>query len=168
MAQQLPAWLTKALVYLRPLRPATAPVAAGDVRICESSARRCFVLVLRAEEQEALAQITLLGSDTALATDRCPVLPISLTGLPFPVVVTNLLGPVFRHQLLERYASLPVELFETVARAALGDRAGCYPGLRWGLPIAGRNDPRWAAYEGLLVKELQPLCAKAVMAMLGD
>ena len=115
-----------------------------------------------------MAHIMLLDSDTALATDRCPVLPTNLTGLPFPVVATNLLGPVFRHQLLERYASLPVELVETVAQAVLGGRASCYPGLRWGLPIAGRDDPRWAAYKSLLVEELQPLCAEAVMAMLGD
>jgi hypothetical protein len=169
MAQlpEIPEWLTELLAEYDPQSPVPveAPIVPGDIRLCEGTGLRHHVLVVEVWERHA--NIALLTNDIDMASDETPILTTDMTGLPYRLLATNLIGPVWPHQLGNRLAQ--VSDFPAIKSMVMGRDWGVwakYPHIQRGLPFGGRGW-RWTAHEDAL-KDLQSLCCQAMGELLGE
>lgn len=166
----IPQWLKEALAQPRPTmpKPVQAPVERGDIRLASrEGVASQFVLVH--EALSGYVTTTMLSNEVDLVADYTTILEPQMTGLPFALLCTNIVGPVFASQLSGRYAHIDAELTEGLWRAALGNSRVFhdYPNLKRGMPFHGPVDPRWNEYVRML-QEWQPLCADALREAIGD
>lgn len=164
--EQLPQYLIEALANYgpEPPSPVEAPIAPGDIRMCEAPGGRHFVLVTDVHERHV--NIALLTNLVEIASDQTPILSEAMTGMGFKLLVTNLMGPVWPHQLSGRYAQ--VAEIALIRRMIMGDWSAWYeaPHIGRGLPFSGRGW-RWTAHEDAL-RDLQALCSDTLCELLGE
>jgi hypothetical protein len=162
----LPEYLISLLAQPWPRSPApiAAPIEPGDIRMCEGGGLHHFVLVLDTHERHV--NIALLTDDIDMASDQTPILSVAMTALPFKLLATNLIGPVWPHQLGPRHAHLSE--IAAVRRMVMGDWSAWaeHPYIARGLPFTGRGW-RWTAHEEAL-GDLQALCSGTVRELLGE
>jgi hypothetical protein len=163
---EIPQYLAEMLAHMpqRP-EPVPAPVAPGDIRLCDGDGGRAHVLVLETHERHV--NIALCTNEVEIASDQTPILTEAMTGLPYELLATNLCGPVFPHQLSTSRLAHLAEV-AAIKRMLFGDWSvwAEYPHVRRGLPFQGRGW-RWTAHEDKL-RELQSLCRPALLELLGE
>jgi hypothetical protein len=169
MAQlpELPEWLTELLAEYDPQCPipVEAPIAPGDIRMCEGTGQHYMVLVVEVHERHV--NIALLTNEVEIAADCTPILTPAMTGLAYKLLALNLVGPVWPHQLGDRLAQVPNPA--VIRRMVYGDVTAFHqnPHIARGLPFSGPGNYRWTAHEDAL-KDLQSLCYQAMGELLGE
>ena len=151
----LPTWLTdQTRTYSHPAPDPTPPTDArvGDLWwIRNDEGERALVAIILIGDGDRIGpldrmSISLCTTDFDMASDESLLFTAVETGAPYPVLVTGMVGPIERSQLLARVGHLPVDpdgLEEAI-------ECGAYaPDLlaRRGLPLHGRSDTRVALLE---------------------
>jgi hypothetical protein len=173
---QLPDALTAALREPAP-RHAPAPPAVpsawvqrGDLRFARGLPGKPLeprlVLVLSVDSQLEFADVLLLHTATEMACEVDLVVPRSVSGVPYEVVVqTDLRGVVWTLQLGSAVGRLDDGAISALGRNATGPGSGAPTGLHWGLQMAGPADPRWGfkREEGAALRALSRDCTDALL-----
>jgi hypothetical protein len=161
---------------LRPAREIGATrVVRGDVRVLQPPSRERWTdprlcLVVGADPTGEFADVVLIHSATELTTSIDGVVPSSVSGAPYALVVqTDLRGAVWTFQLGRRVGHLDERALDALSSIALGSHAP--EGDRtdselWsGSPLTGESDRRWAfkADEGDVFHSLTGDCTAVLI-----
>lgn len=173
---QLPAALAAALREPAP-RPAPAPAVVASSRVQRGDLRfaRGFpgepleprlVLVLSVDSQLDFADVLLLHTAAEMACELDLVVPTSVSGVPYEVVVqTDLRGVVWTLQLGPAVGRLGDNVLSVLGRDATSSDSGAPAELHSGLQMAGPADPRWGfkREEGAALRALSRDCTDALL-----
>lgn len=173
---ELPAALRAALRKPAP-PPASAPPAIASSRVQRGDLRFArglpgepleprLVLVLSVDSKLDFADVLLLHTATELACDIDVVVPRSVSGIPYEVVVqTDLRGVVWTLQLGPAVGRLDDNLLRALRNETTSLDLDATPDVRRGLQLAGPADPRWSfkQEEGVALRALALDCTDALL-----
>jgi hypothetical protein len=190
-----PQWLEEALVKYRAEMskypgPVEVPeIVPGDIRMCHGIDGKAALVLVHShikntheyihtgtlERTEVpcfdFVQVTMLSNEVDVASDYTPILTPTMTGLPYKLVETTLIGQVFPHQLSTlRYGRINNKLRRALWRIIWHDPTGfrMRKDLKRGMPLSGREDWRWKAQEDWLTEEYDYLIGWCMAASMAD
>lgn len=149
---------------------ARSGVRRGDLRFARGAPGEPreprLVLVLSVDSQLDFAEVLLVHTATEMACEMDLVMPTSVSGVPYDVVVqTDLRGVVWTLQLGPAVGWLDEVVISALGGDATSPDGGAAPQLRGGLQMAGPADPRWGfkREEGAALRVLSRDCTSALI-----
>jgi hypothetical protein len=148
MSKRMPKWLEDAIECDRrpkPIEPCGPEVYPGDIWVVEAAGRaelRRHILVVDVDASCGLLHVCLMSNQTSLAGDEDIVLPVTLTGAPYELMVeTQLHTKILLTQATQPVGAVDDDLLDAILDFIWDDRPEQLEHLR-GLPSRAKTSAR--------------------------